>query len=98
MTTFSQKENPSLESIEVSELADRLPETMEKVSDGGEEIIITQNGEPISRLTRYATGSEHRPQRLVFGQHRYQIHILGDIVSPMPSTWYGKDDDKEDLY
>ena len=33
---------------------------------------------------------------MVFGQHRDQIEILGDIVGPMPEEWYAKEDDNDE--
>jgi antitoxin (DNA-binding transcriptional repressor) of toxin-antitoxin stability system len=44
----------------------------------GDEVVITKNGIPISRLVPYRT----RPQSL-FGIDRGRIAILGDIITPL---------------
>ena len=97
MATVDENKIPSATSIEVSEFEARFAETMKKIAVDGEELIITQNGNPISRISKINPVNKPPAQTLVFGQHSDQIHILGDIVSPMPVDWYAKDDD-EDLY
>lgn len=98
MTTVDENTNSTVSHIEVSEFETRFAETMHKVVVEGEELVITENGTPISRLTKYRSVAHPPKQTMVFGQHRDQIHILGDIVSPMPVDWYGKDNEDEDLY
>ena len=98
MTTVDENNNPSAASIEVSEFEARFAETMQKVAVDGEELIITANGTPISRISKIGPLSESPAQSMVFGQHCDHIHILGDIVSPMPVDWYAKGGDDEDLY
>lgn len=63
---------------------------MDDVAENGEEIVITKNGQPVSRLTPYRA----RP-RLPFGRSRDKIRIKGDIVSRMPAEWLegGSDED-----
>ena len=58
-------------------------ELMDQVAESGGEIVITKFGRPVSRLVPY-----REQQNLSFGRHRDQIGILGDIVSPMPSSWF----------
>ncbi len=98
MTTVDENTNSAISRIEVSEFETRFAETMHKVVVEGEDLVITENGTPISRLTKYRSVAHPPKQTMVFGQHRDQIHILGDIVSPMPVDWYGKDNEDEDLY
>ena len=80
--------------IKASEFKAKCLKLMDEVADTGEEIIITKNGRPVSRLAPY----QHKPN-MPFGRHRDKIRILGDIVSPMPAEWFEKPgDDGDDLF
>ena len=96
--TATPKQDNSINYIEVQDLENQVAETVAKVSNGQQEFVITQNGKPVSRLTRYESQAQpERPkQTLVYGQHRDDIEILGDIVGPMPEEWYAKEDDTDE--
>ncbi len=80
--------------IKASEFKAKCLKLMDEVAESGEEIIITKNGRPVSRLTPY----REKP-KAPFGRHRDNIRILGDIVSPMPEEWFAKPgDDGDDLF
>lgn len=81
--------------IKASEFKARCLKLMDEVAESGEEIVITKNGRPVSRLAPY-----RRPSAgLVFGRNRDNIRIPGDIVSPMPPEWYEQADDSDkDLF
>ncbi len=79
--------------IMASEFKARCLKLMDEVAETGEEIVITKNGRPISRLTPY-----WRAKPAPFGADIGRMKILGDIVSPMPPEWYEKPaDDDDDL-
>ena len=78
--------------IKASEFKARCLKLMDEVAESGEEIVITKNGQPVSRLVPYRA----RP-RLPFGRSRDKIRIKGDIVSPMPAEWFEGSSD-EDLF
>ena len=81
--------------IKASEFKAKCLKLMDEVAESGEEIVITKNGRPVSRLAPY----RRTPSGLSFGRNRDNIRILGDIVSPMPPEWYEKADDAdEDLF
>ncbi len=96
--TTAPKQEDSISYIEVQDLENQVAETIAKVSTGEQEFVITQNGKPVSRLTRYEPQAQAKPpkQTLVFGEFRDQIEILGDIVGPMPEEWYAKEDDSDE--
>ena len=94
--TVSPNQNKPLHFIDVHDLEKRVVETVAKVSNGEQEFVITQDGKPVSRLTRYEPQPKRPKQTMVFGQHRDQIEILGDIVGPMPEEWYAKEDDSDE--
>ena len=80
--------------MKASEFKAKCLQLMDEVADGGNEIIITKNGKPVSRLVPY----RERPKSF-FGVDKGKIEILGDIVSPMPSQWFeDPDNDDEALF
>ena len=79
--------------VTVSEFKATCLKLMDEVAESGEEIVITKNGRPVSRLVPY-----RETPGLWFGRDRDAIHIKGDIVSPMPPEWYAKSEDSEDLF
>ena len=78
--------------IKASEFKAKCLKLMDEVAETGQEIIITKNGKPVSRLTPY----RERP-RLPFGRYRDEICIREDIVAPMPAEWFD-DPGGEDLF
>ena len=81
MATHSTKETGT-RTIKASEFKATCLKLMDDVADSGEEIIITKNGRPVSRLVPYRS----RPQSL-FGIDRGRIEILGDIIEPLAVEW-----------
>ncbi len=77
--------------IKASEFKATCLKLMDEVAESGEEIVITKNGRPVSRLVPYRDTSG-----LWFGRNRDVIRIKGDIVSPMPAEWFEKADDSDE--
>ncbi len=79
--------------IEASELKAKCLELMDEAAHSGEEIVITKDGHPASRLVP-CNEKPKRPARKgnpdsFFGRNRDSIRIIGDIVGPMPAEWFG---------
>ncbi|MDX8405081.1 MAG: type II toxin-antitoxin system prevent-host-death family antitoxin [Mariprofundus sp.] len=55
---------------------------MDKINITGEEIIITKNGRPVSRLLPY----RNKPATL-FGLHAGSMQITGDLIEPLNESW-----------
>lgn len=55
---------------------------MDEVAESGEEIVITKNGRPVSRLAPYRA----KP-RAPFGRDQGRIRVLGDIIAPIDVEW-----------
>ena len=68
--------------IKASEFKAKCLKLMDEVAESGEEIVITKNGRPVSRLIPY----REKPKTL-FGIDRGRIEILGDIISPIDVEW-----------
>lgn len=80
--------------IKASEFKAKCLRLMDEVAESGEEIVITKNGQPVSRLLPY-----REKTRLAFGRNRDNIRVLGDIVEPMPAEWFeAVDDSDEELF
>ena len=90
MTAHKDKPNGS-RTIKASEFKATCLKLMDEVAESGEEIVITKNGRPVSRLVPYREASG-----LWFGRNRDVIRIKGDIVSPMPAEWFEKADDSDE--
>ena len=68
--------------VKASEFKAKCLQLMEEIKRTGGEIIITKNGEPVSKLVPV----RHKPKTL-FGAHRGRIAVKGDIVSPLDTEW-----------
>ena len=81
--------------INASEFKVKCLELMDEVEESGEEIVITKQGRPVSRLVPYREKQENTQDsgntknlKSPFGDYRGKIKIHGDIVGPMPAEWF----------
>ena len=79
--------NPGSRTIKASEFKAKCLKLMHDVAESGEEIVITKNGRPVSRLLPY----REKPKSL-FGIDRGRIEILGDIIEPIDVEWEAQSD------
>ncbi len=68
--------------IKASEFKATCLKLMDEVAETGDEVVITKNGEPVSRLVPY----REKPKSL-FGCLRGKMEITGDIMSPLEWEW-----------
>ncbi len=68
--------------IKASEFKARCLKLMDEVAKTGEEIVITKNGRPVSKLAPV----QERPKTL-FGALKGSIIEYGDIISPIDVEW-----------
>lgn len=68
--------------IKASEFKARCLKLMDEVAETGQDIVITKNGHPVSRLTPY-----RKPPHTFFGADKGKLKILGDIISPLDAEW-----------
>ena len=68
--------------MKASEFKAKCLGLMDEVAASGEEIVITKNGHPVSRLVPY----HNRPDSF-FGRDRNIIRIVGDITQPISVDW-----------
>ena len=76
--------------IKASEFKATCLKLMDEVAETGDEVIITKNGEPVSRLVPY----REKPKSL-FGCLRGQMEITGDIMSPLDEEWAKWDEERK---
>ncbi len=71
-----------MQTMKASEFKARCLKLMDEINRSGEEVVITKNGVPVSRLVpcRPASGT-------LFGRHRGQVDITGDIIGPVDEKW-----------
>ena len=72
----------TIKTVKASEFKAKCLQFMDEVKKTGDEILITKNGEPVSKLVPV----RHKPKTL-FGAHRGRITVKGDIVSPLDIEW-----------
>ena len=68
--------------IKASEFKAKCLRLMDEVAESGEEIVITKNGQPVSRLLPY----REKPLS-PFGRDRDIIRIHGDLDAPNDVEW-----------
>ncbi len=73
--------------IKASEFKAKCLQLMDEVAESGDEIVITKNGKPVSRLVPY----REKPKSW-FGRDRDIIQIHGDIGEPIDVEWEAMSD------
>ena len=71
-----------MRTMKASEFKAKCLKLMDEVAESGEPLVITKNGRPIAQLTPIS-----RERRSIWGLHKGQIEILGDIISPIDVEW-----------
>ena len=91
------KKAATYRTIQASEFEAKCLELMDEVVESGEEIVITKEGRPVSRLVPYQEKQEKQPDaknikrpKTLFGINKGEIKILGDIESPIDVEWYAE--------
>ena len=78
MTTNEQAAGGGPTVVNATQFRATCLQLMDRVAETGEEIVITKNGRPVSRLVPYRT----RP-RTLFGIDRGRFELVGDIIEPV---------------
>ena len=71
-----------MRTIKASDFKARCLKLMDEVAETGEPLVITKNGRPVAQL-----GPVERARKSIWGLHRGQIEILGDIIEPLDVAW-----------
>jgi prevent-host-death family protein len=73
-----------MKTVSKSKLKAKLLEFLRLVEAGGEEIIVTDRGKPVLKISQYAkkTSTEE-----LFGQMRGKIRYFEDLTTPTTEEW-----------
>ena len=71
-----------MRTVKASEFKAKCLKLMDEVAESGEPIVITKNGKAIAQL-----GPVSRERKSLWGLHKGQIEILGDIIEPIDIEW-----------
>lgn len=55
---------------------------MDQVNENNEEIVITKNGKPVSKLVPYRKSVDS-----LFGLHSGRLAIKDDLIRPIDESW-----------
>jgi len=71
-----------MQTIKASVFKAKCLELMDMVNQTGEEIVITKNGKPVSRLVPYRNQVDS-----LFGLHKESVESRGDLLEPVGNEW-----------
>ena len=75
-----------MRTIKASEFKAKCLSLMDDVAHSGEEIVVTKNGKPVSKLVPV----KERPKEL-YGLHRGMWQLKDDLVEPVSDDWDDED-------
>jgi len=73
-----------MKTIKASEFKAKCLSLMDDVARTGEEIVVTKNGRPVSRLVPVI----NRPKE-IYGLHRGMWEMKDELVDPAEENWKG---------
>ena len=73
-----------MKSVSKSKLKSKLLEFLRFVESEGEEIIITDRGKPVAKITKYASSPSTEE---LFGEMRGKVQYFEDLTAPTMDEW-----------
>lgn len=71
-----------MQTMKASEFKAKCLHLMDEVNESGEEIVITKNGKPVSKLVPFRVS----PKSL-FGLHKGQVICHDELIEPLDLIW-----------
>lgn len=71
-----------MQTIKASVFKAKCLHLMDLVNESGEEIVITKNGKPVSRLVPYRKQVDS-----LFGLHKEKVKSNDDLLEPVGEEW-----------
>jgi prevent-host-death family protein len=71
-----------MQTIKASEFKATCLQLMDWVQASGDEVVITKNGRPVSRLVPY-----HQVATSLFGLHKGQVIFTDDLLCPIDEVY-----------
>jgi prevent-host-death family protein len=72
----------AMRTINASEFKAKCLKLIDEVAQSGQPLVVTKHGRPIAQLSLI-----DRERRSIWGLHKGQIEILGDILEPIDADW-----------
>ena len=80
-----------MKTVKATEFKAKCLKIMDEVEKTGTPVLITKHGRPVAQLGPVETSRKSLPakksRKSLFGLHKGQIEILGDIMSPIEEVW-----------
>ena len=73
-----------MQSISKSKLKSKLLELLRYVESEGEELIVTDRGKPVVKISRYCNAPTTEE---LFGQMRGKVKYTEDVTTPTTEEW-----------
>ena len=73
-----------MQSISKSKLKSKLLELLRYVESEGEELIVTDRGKPVVKISRYCAAPTTEE---LFGQMRGKVKYTEDVTTPTTEEW-----------
>jgi prevent-host-death family protein len=73
-----------VQKVSKSALKAKMLEYFRRVEETGEELIVTDNNQPVIRITAIRT---RQPAREVFADVRGRVVYHGDVLAPTTDEW-----------
>ncbi|MHC5597835.1 MAG: type II toxin-antitoxin system Phd/YefM family antitoxin [Nostoc sp.] len=73
-----------MKSISKSEFKSQLLEFLQLVESEGEEIVITDRGKPVVKISKYAQAPSTEE---LFGEMRGKVKYFDDLTTPTSEEW-----------
>ena len=70
--------------ISVTDFKARCSEFINQVAETGQAITLTKRGKPTAMVV---PAPQDEKKKLVLGQFRDQVTIIGDVLSPLDEPW-----------
>lgn len=74
-----------MKTISKSKLKSKLLEFLRLVESGGEEIVVTDRGKPVVKISKYGDDSPSTEE--LFGQMRGKVQYFEDLTTPTTEEW-----------
>lgn len=71
-----------MQTIRASEFKAKCLQLMDEIASSGDELVITKNGKPVSKLVPY-----HQKPASLFGLHQNSVQSNDDLVEPVDIYW-----------
>ncbi|NMG57317.1 prevent-host-death protein [Geitlerinema sp. P-1104] len=73
-----------MKTIDKSEITDNFLEILEQIQSGGEEVLVTEDSQPILKISPYQKSPTTAE---LFGKMRGKVQYFEDLTQPTVEEW-----------